>query len=266
MKKLAKLSFALAMILSIGIMVLSCKTAKPLSRNDFPNENSPNISGSWVLKSLNGKTAADIFKGKIPTMTIDFAEKRISGSAGCNNYSGGFTLVKGILSAPNLASTMMMCPEENQEGEFHAVLGQPNKVSIENGVLTLRNNKKVVAQFEKSIDTSMLLGEWKLESIDGGDISTLFGENVPTIAFDLEKSRLGGNTGCNRYNATYTLDGTTISVGHIMSTRRACRDAMQGEPKFTQAITGESTIEVTADKITFSKEGKTILVFVKDIK
>lgn len=265
MKKLVKLSFVLVMILSLGIMAQSCKSVKNSSKNDYPGENTPNITGTWILKSLNGQSVSDIFKGKTPTMNIDAAEKRIFGNGGCNGYTGTYTYAKGILSAPNLASTMMMCLDENQESQFHAVLGQSNKVSLENGVLTLKNNGKTVAEFEKGIDTSLLIGEWKLESMADGDVTTLFGDRVPTVTFDLAESRLGGNAGCNRYNATYKIEGTTLAVGPVMSTRMACPN-MEGESKFTQIITGDATLETFMNKITFSKEGKVVLTFVKDVK
>lgn len=263
MKKLVKLSFALVMILSLGIMAQSCKSGAQSSKAGSSGETFPNISGTWVLKSLNGQSATDIFKGKIPTMTIDMSENRVFGNGGCNNYTGTFTYAKGILSAPNLASTMMMCMDENQENQFHTVLGQSNKVSLADGVLTLSYNGKTVAQFEKGIDTSLLIGDWKLESIADGNVKALFADNIPTITFDLAESRFGGNAGCNRYNATYNIAGTTISVGPVMSTRMACPN-MEGESKFTQIITGESTLEATLNKITFSKDGKVILTFVKD--
>lgn len=266
MKKLVKWSFALVMILSLGIMAQSCKSVKDSSKNGNSGENVPNITGTWILKSLNGQPAANIFKGKIPTMNIDVVENRIFGNAGCNGYTGTYTYSKGILSAPNLASTMMMCPDENQEGQFHEVLGKPNKVSLANNtILTLSNNGKIVAEFVKGIDTSLLTGEWTLESIADGDVKTLFSDHVPTIKFDVAENRFGGNAGCNRYNATYKIEGTTITVGPVMSTRMACPN-MDGESKFTQIITGASTLEATADKITFSKEGKAILTFVKDVK
>lgn len=265
MKKLVKLSFALVMILSLGIMAQSCKSSKNSSKNDYPGENTPNIAGTWILKSLNGQPATNLFKGKIPTMNIDVAENRIFGNGGCNGYTGTYTYSKGILSAPNLASTMMMCVEENQEHQFHTVLGQPNKVSLVNGILTLKHEGKTVAEFEKGIDTSLLSGEWKLESIADGDAKALFTDREPTISFDLAESRLGGNAGCNRYNATYKIEGTTITVGPVMSTRMACPN-MEGESKFTQIITGASTLEASMNKITFSKDGKAVLTFVKDVK
>lgn len=265
MKELVKLSFVFVMILSLGIMAQSCKTGKQSSKNGFPGEDFPNITGTWILKSLNGQSATDIFKGKIPTMTIELAEKRIFGNGGCNNYTGGFTFEKGIFSAPNLASTMMMCGEENQEGQFHAVLGQSNKVSIVQGMLQFQNNGKIVAEFERGIDTSLLMGLWTLESIAGGDVKTLFADQVPTIEFDLAESRFSGNAGCNRYNAIYKIEGTTIMVGPVITTRMAC-PFMKGESIYTQIITGSSTLEVNSKKVTFSKDGETTLTFIKDAK
>lgn len=265
MKKLVKLSFVLIMVLSLGLMAQSCKSAKNSSKSGSSGEGAPNISGTWVLKSLNGQPAATVFKGKIPTMNIDVVENRIFGNGGCNSYTGTYAYAKGILSAPNLASTMMLCSDENQESQFHAVLGQSNNVSLANGVLTLKNNGKVVAEFVKGIDTSLLAGEWKLESIADGDVKKLFADQVPTLTFDIAENKFGGNAGCNRYNASYKIEGTTITVGPVMSTRMACPN-MEGESKFTQIITGASILEATTKKITFSKEGKAVLTFVKDQK
>lgn len=263
MKNLAKFAFTLAMILTIGILAQSCKTGKDTSKNDYPGENTPNIAGTWILKSLNGQDVKTIFKGVIPTMTIDAAEKRIFGNSGCNNYTGTYNYSEGILSAPQLASTMMACMEDNKEYQYLQVLGQSNKVSLINGTtLTLSNNGTTVAEFIKGIDLSRLSGEWKLESIAGGDTKALFADQIPTMTFDFEENRLGGNAGCNRYNATYTIKGAEITVGPVMSTRMACPN-MEGEAKYTNSITGTSTLEVSTSKIFFMKEGKAILTFTK---
>ncbi len=264
MRNLVKLSFVLITILSFGLMVQSCKSTKNIQKTNIAGD--PNITGTWILKSLNGQPVADAFKGRIPAMTLDASENRISGNGGCNNYTGAYTYAKGMLSAPNLASTKMMCMENNQENQFYAVLAKDNKISLANNtVLTLSNDGKVVAEFVRGVDNSLLSGEWVLESIADGDLKTLFADQIPTISFDIKENRLAGNAGCNRYNAVYKIDGTTITVGPIVSTRMACQN-MEGESKFTQIITGASTLEATGKKVTFTKDGKTILTFVKAVK
>lgn len=52
----------------------------------------------------------------------------------------------------------------------------------------------------------------------------------PTAAFD--GGTVAGSTGCNRYSASYTLDGDAVELGPIASTKMACRppaDAVERE-------------------------------------
>lgn len=266
MKKMVKLSFFLSLILSLGMMTQSCNTVKDSSKTNT-SENIPNIEGTWVLKSLEGKPVVDLFKGATPTMTVDKTNNRVFGNGGCNTYTGKYDYSSGIFSTINVASTMMACLDENKEDLFLKTLNLNNKVSIENNtILKLTNGGKIVAEFVRGIDPSQLLGDWTLEAIANEDIKALFGEQVPTITFDITEKRLGGNSGCNRYNATYKLDGDKISVGPAMSTRMACERNMEGEAKFTQLITGDSELTTTGEKITFLRDGKTILSFVKSKK
>ncbi len=78
---------------------------------------------------------------------------------------------------------------------------------------------------------------WLAEDIDGRGVIDLA---QSTIAFQ-GTERIGGNTGCNRYFASVTLVGDSITVGQIGATRRACPAAvMNQEERFTQALTAAS--------------------------
>lgn len=259
----------MAACLSLIIMTQSCKTTKEKTKNISGNEAlaniEVNIDGTWILKSLNGQTANDIFKGKTPTMTLNFEENRVNGNGGCNTYSGMFSFKDNIFSAPHVAATMMACPDDNRESDFFAMLAGPNAVKVINGVLTFMKDGLTVAEFVKGIDTAMLSGVWILESIAGEDMDELFTmkERQATLEFDTEAGRIKGNAGCNNYGAQYTINSTLIEVGGIMSTRMACPN-LKGENRFTEALSGISTIDVNQNELTFSKDGKIILIFVRE--
>lgn len=255
MKKLFKLSLVLATVLVLGY---SCKTAQAGSKQTSVTD----ISGSWILQSLNGQEASTLFKGKIPALNIDVAEKRASGNGGCNNFTGAFVYEKGLFSIPKAATTMMACMDDNQEPQFLLALSKPSQLSIDNGVLKLTQAGTVVAQFVRGIDADALSGTWLLKSINGSNIKSVFSSSVPSLEFRTDENKLGGNGGCNRYNAAYTLVGSSLKVGPIMSTRMACED-LAGETQFTNALSETSTIKVSAKQLTFEKEGKIVLVFDK---
>ena len=60
---------------------------------------------------------------------------------------------------------------------------------------------------------------WQLASADGGKLAKSEARIV-TAAFTAD--RISGNGGCNRYDGSYTLAGSTLTVGPVAATKRAC--------------------------------------------
>ena len=74
---------------------------------------------------------------------------------------------------------------------------------------------------------------WQVTELAGADPVTA---HVPTLTVNLAGSA-GGNTGCNVYFATATVDGASISFSGIGSTYIACDEAvMEQERAFLQAL------------------------------
>ncbi|NDW10284.1 META domain-containing protein [Dysgonomonas sp. 520] len=258
MKRLINLSLAMAVIISLGMTTQGCKSTKDTLGGVSA------INGTWVLATLDGEDVADIFEGKVPTMNVDASAKQIFGNGGCNSYTGAFTYEKGVFSAPRVAATMMMCFAKNKESAFFAMLAKPNTISVENGVLTFKNSGSVVATFIRGVDQNVFTQEWKLESINGESSDKLFTEEtLPTLKFNVEEKRVNGSAGCNTFNGTYSVASEYITVGPLMTTRRACPN-MEGEYKYTQALTGVSKVSMTKNgTLTLTRDGKNILTYIK---
>jgi heat shock protein HslJ len=62
---------------------------------------------------------------------------------------------------------------------------------------------------------------WTLVEIDGREPA---GDTVPTIAFD-EAGNVSGSAGCNTFMGTPTIEGSSISMGPLGTTRMACAGA-----------------------------------------
>ena len=77
------------------------------------------LDGSaWVLSALGEKPA---LKGS--QVTIRFGEGRVSGSSGCNSYSGSYQVKGNKFSTSQMAMTLMACADAGmmeQEQEFLA--------------------------------------------------------------------------------------------------------------------------------------------------
>ncbi|NIN34520.1 MAG: META domain-containing protein [Gammaproteobacteria bacterium] len=107
---------------------------------------------------------------------------------------------------------------------------------------------------------SLLLGdEWIVEDIGNKGIIDF---SRVTINFS-EDGRIHGLAGCNQYSGSYQISGELLSVGLLISTRRACPEALMNQEAFflelLQLATGFDFDEHGA-LIIKTKEGKTILI------
>jgi heat shock protein HslJ len=76
----------------------------------------------WTIASINGTAPAAQRKAEV-TFTAD----RISGSAGCNSFNGGYAFSGGVMTTTQVISTRMACigPGMDQERAVFAILEQP---------------------------------------------------------------------------------------------------------------------------------------------
>jgi heat shock protein HslJ len=116
------------------------------------------------------------------------------------------------------------------------------------------------------VQTQTLAGtEWRLVSLgpSGAETDVVAGTTV-TAKFG-EDGRVGGSTGCNNYGGTYEVRGDAISIGRLISTKRACLDqnANEQERRFLGALEAANSFRLTSDRLIItSQRGRTALNFV----
>ena len=91
--------------------------------------------------------------------------------------------------------------------------------------------------------------DWSLVWIEG--FATLpSGVETPTIRFGSD-GRLAGNTACNRAGAGYTVDGNTLTIEALISTRRACVDPQGNalERAYLKAVEGTHAYRITSGQL-----------------
>lgn len=97
-------------------------------------------SGRWLLQSYSvpGVGSQTVLPGTEVTARFG-ADGSLSGSAGCNNYSGGFMAFDETLRASNLTSSKALCSNPagimEQENAFIGLLNQAAKMKISAGQL-----------------------------------------------------------------------------------------------------------------------------------
>jgi len=265
MKKVSLFKFA-ALFFAVCIVagLQSCTNTKPVE----PSE----LEGYWVLKTLNGQEANTLFEDALPTLQFDFQKMTIFGTGGCNRYTGAFTFKDNVLSAPNLASTKMLCFGKNEEVQFFLELGNPLTISVEGSTLTLSNRDKVaVMVFEKGEEPKEITlrekvaGSWTLKQMEGNDVKNLFkGDKYPTAVFSIADNKVSGNAGCNSYGSVFSIDDSNrLIIAPIVSTQMACPD-LEGEALFIKNLADTSDVNVTDENILqIMRAGMVMLEFEK---
>lgn len=117
----------------------------------------------------------------------------------------------------------------------------------------------------KQSKTDPLFGHaWQLEYIDvtGSTMDVLFPDKKPEITFEKESGKVIGNSGCNGYNAPYSLDGPGIHFGEPgPSTLMYCGE---GENHFRKFMQAAEQWKLTADgKLELLSSGEVVLRFKK---
>lgn len=70
-------------------------------------------------------------------------------------------------------------------------------------------------------------GKWTLVKINGKNIPSQLGQNIPFIDVNGEENRVSGSTGCNRFNGKFVLRNYKIHMGNLATTKMACANAME---------------------------------------
>ncbi len=87
----------------------------------------------WILTDLDSGSVT----GTAPT--LDLTETDVSGTGGCNTFSGTYTTDGDTISFGPLASTMMACepPIMEQEAVYFAALDGATTYTVDAGTLTI---------------------------------------------------------------------------------------------------------------------------------
>lgn len=99
------------------------------------------------------------------------------------------------------------------------------------------------------------------EEPEGGEIEgvnwSLSGTMVGTeITALFENGTVSGSSGCNTYNATYVIDGDSISISQPTSTQMMCEeDVMQQEARYLTTLAGAQEYKVSGAQLTITGGG-----------
>ncbi|OJX37899.1 MAG: hypothetical protein BGO78_07580 [Chloroflexi bacterium 44-23] len=121
---------------------------KELAR--FEKQNTDLSGTSWLVTGFNNGKGAVTSTIIDSELTLAFNEKgAVSGNAGCNTFSGSYTLAGNKITFSNMASTLKACLEPEglmeQETEFLTALSTVDTYRVEGSQLEMRTADGAIA-------------------------------------------------------------------------------------------------------------------------
>ncbi|PIK14780.1 META domain-containing protein [Halobacteriovorax sp. JY17] len=114
----------------------------------------------------------------------------------------------------------------------------------------------------KEAKNQNILGKWKVTNIQNVEIPK---EVDSHFNFQME-DKLGGNSSCNNYFATYKVKGSEVMISQSGSTKKLCFGKLNNyEFLFFQSLPLVHRFETERNHLTlFSKEGKVLFKATRD--
>lgn len=201
----------------------------------------------WALTELAGQSILPD-TGISATFTTDGA---LSGSSGCNQYNGTYTVSGSNMTINTpLATTMMACaqPVMDQESAYLKMLGEVKSFAVKGDQLTLNGaDGKALATY-KAQSQDLAGTNWEAIGFNNGKqaVVSVLGDVSLTASFGKDGT-LSGNAGCNEYNGPYTVTGNQVKIGPLASTMKACSEPegiMDQESQFLAALQSAATYTI----------------------
>lgn len=204
-------------------------------------------------------------------ITALFEGGRISGSGGCNRYSGHYSTDGENIAISSVATTLMFCGEDisGQEAVYLANLEKAAHYNVSGNLLKIYDSNRTLLLTYSVIQPLSLTGtNWQVLSYNNGSqalVSPLAGTNI-TAAFGEDQS-LTGSAGCNNYMTSYAISGSAIAIFPAATTGMLCSQPegiMQQESEYLAALESAASFEISDRDLTLFQSNRTRAVVYRE--
>jgi heat shock protein HslJ len=191
-----------------------------------PAAASPLEGTFWTLTEYLGPDGNAVPVPAAVAASATFAAGTVSGNAGCNDYTGGYTVDGDKLTFGAIASTKKACgPAETAlETAYLAALAKVATFSVSADTLELKTGEGKVGLKYAAVEAATLTGtRWVATSVNNGTggVVSVIADTSMTAIFGTD-GKVAGSGGCNDFNGPYTSDASTIKIGPLASTMKLC--------------------------------------------
>lgn len=214
---------------------------------------------AWVLSALPDRPLP---AGLVATLR--FEADRVSGSDGCNRFTGPWRAAGPTLGfGPRMGATLMACPDATAAAAsaFGRALSATAGYRVDAGALVLLDGAgRILATFSPQAE-GLAGTHWEVNAYNNGQqavVSLSRGSRI-TLAFTADG--VTGSGGCNRFSGQYTMDGQNVTIGPLRTTRMMCAepvDVMTQERAFLAALQGAATVRREGSRLELRTAGGAI--------
>ena len=242
------LDILLALTLLFAMLLSACAPAA-----------APDLNGTeWQLYELNGE--------KLPLyvqITLSFKDGQAGGQGACNGYGAGYVQDGSKLALEPAVSTMMYCEGVMEyEADYLAAFSKVKSFRLENDTLSLLDESgAVVLVFGKPQAAPALDGStWK--AIQVGE--TLVPEGVE-VSLSFAGGEVTGKAACNGYFASYTQEGSQLSITNAGATEMFCMEEgiMELEQAFLGSLPNVRSFQIQMGGLALLDESGAALIYLK---
>jgi heat shock protein HslJ len=235
-----------------------------------PAQASAGLAGtSWILSSYNTRTGSSVDAVKAATASLAFTEDKVSGSTGCNDFSGTYTSDEEALTITLGPMTQKACTDPALTAQETAVVAQLANVATYTADaqgLTLKDSTGATVLVYRPGLTGVV-GAWTATGVNNGKGAVQTTTLTEQITAVFGPNTLTGSGGCNDYNATYTVSGSDgLTIGPIAATKKLCADAVNAEETaYFTALGNVAKFEISGTTLTLrDSSGATQVTYMRD--
>lgn len=210
----------------------------------------------FLLESATGFTP-------VPSTTarLSFKASELSFSAGCNAYSGTYSLCDGKLCVSRLGGTEIGCETalQTQDGWIADFLQSSPGLTQAGPTLTLAGAEASLEFLDREVadaDRPLTGRTWTIDTfIENGAASSSPSQASPTLEFGSDGT-LQVFTTCNSGRGSYTRNGQTLTLASVALTALSCgaTGSVASEDRIGRVLAdGEVTLEIDARRLTLMR-------------
>ena len=243
-------------------------TARPSAAAGASEAAGSGLEGTlWRLTDYLGPDGNAVPVPEAISASATFDAGTVSGNAGCNDYTGGYTVDGDKLTIGPLAATRKACgPAETAvETVFLAAMGKVATYSVSDSSLELKTAEgKVGLKFAPTEPAGLSKTRWVATGVNNGKgaVSSVVAGTTLTAIF-AEAGTVAGSGGCNDYSGPYTSDASTIKIGPLAATQKLCPSPAgvdEQETQFFAAMQAATKYTITGSKLELRDDGGALQV------